>query len=284
MDVRLKIKQAYENLNKNQKRIADVFLHDAKVLTMSIGEIGRQSETSASTVTRFVRKFDFESLESFRIALAQSTPKSEGTVIDPIIKKGDSLSLINEKIAVMLSVSVMDTASLLDNKVVEQAICEIKKARRIYLFGVGASAVVAYDLTHKFNRAGFLSIFQWDTHIALEGLNYISDSDVLIAFSYSGQTKETLLALEIAKERGAKSFLVSRNQEKKLQKLSQIISIPSTEHLLRIGAITSMTSAMQVASVLFLGTIESMIDTVLTQRMLETAELVKEIKEEEWKK
>lgn len=281
MDVRLKIKQAYESLNKNQRRVANIFLHDSEVLTMSIAEIGKKSETSASTVTRFVRKFDFDSLEAFRIALAQSKVNIEKSVVDPIVKKGDSLSLINEKVAAMLSTSIMDTAALFDNACVGQAIQAIKKAQRIYLFGVGASGVVAYDLAHKFNRAGFLALFHWDTHIAIESLNYIKKEDVLIAFSYGGQTKETLLALEIAKNLGAKSFLVSRNQEEKLQRMSKIIPLPSTEHLVRVGAITSLASSMQIASILFLGTIEETIDTVLTKGILETAELVQEIKEKE---
>ncbi|MDR2977196.1 MAG: MurR/RpiR family transcriptional regulator [Streptococcaceae bacterium] len=279
VDIRLEIKQKYEMLNNNQKRIADVFLNDTNVLTLPIAEIGKLSHTSASAVTRFVRLFNFDSLESFRIALAQTSNTSKRGDIDPIIKSGDSLPEINEKVAALLMMTVSDTAALLNLECVQKAVDCIKKSRIIYLFGIGASGIAAYDLAHKFNRAGFLAIHHWDAHMTIEGLNYIGPEDVLLVFSYSGETKDAIHALQIAHKKKAKVFLISKNQNDNLKKMTdEIIVVPNREHLLRIGAISSLESSMQIGTVIYLACIENMIGKELTERMTETAALINEIK------
>ena len=279
MNIRMEIKQNYEALNQSQKRVADTFLRHPDVLTMSIAEIAAQSDTSASAITRFVRKFGYEGLDTFRIAMAQSSnaiASNEIIEIDPIVQKNDDLSTIIDKVAVMLSTTVSDTANFLDEKVIQEAISALKKARRIYLIGVGSSGVIAYDLAHKFNRAGFLALHSWDGHMVMENLAYLNEQDVVLSFSYSGETKEVLAALDIARERGAQSYIVTKNQSNEISKrVSGVIAIPTTEHLLRVGAIASFESSFQVATVLYLGVIEEMIGPKLTKRMKKTAENIK---------
>jgi DNA-binding MurR/RpiR family transcriptional regulator len=278
----MEIKQNYEALNQSQKRVADTFLRHPDVLTMSIAEIAAQSDTSASAITRFVRKFGYEGLDTFRIAMAQSSnaiASNDIIEIDPIVQKNDDLSTIIDKVAVMLSTTVSDTANFLDEKVIQEAISALKKARRIYLIGVGSSGVIAYDLAHKFNRAGFLALHSWDGHMVMENLAYLNEQDVVLSFSYSGETKEVLAALDIARERGAQSYIVTKNQSNEISKrVSGVIAIPTTEHLLRVGAIASFESSFQVATVLYLGVIEEMIGPKLTKRMKKTAENIKKIK------
>ncbi len=282
MNIRMEIKQNYEALNQSQKRVADTFLRHPDVLTMSIAEIAAQSDTSASAITRFVRKFGYEGLDTFRIAMAQSSnaiASNDIIEIDPIAQKNDDLSTIIDKVAVMLSTTVSDTANFLDEKVIQEAISALKKARRIYLIGVGSSGVIAYDLAHKFNRAGFLALHSWDGHMVMENLAYLNEQDVVLSFSYSGETKEVLAALDIARERGAQSYIVTKNQSNEISKrVSGVIAIPTTEHLLRVGAIASFESSFQVATVLYLGVIEEMIGPKLTKRMKKTAENIKKIK------
>ncbi|CEF50342.1 MurR/RpiR family transcriptional regulator [Lactococcus garvieae] len=282
MNIRMEIKQNYEALNQSQKRVAETFLRHPDVLTMSIAEIAAQSDTSASAITRFVRKFGYEGLDTFRIAMAQSSnaiASNDIIEIDPIVQKNDDLSTIIDKVAVMLSTTVSDTANFLDEKVIQEAISALKKARRIYLIGVGSSGVIAYDLAHKFNRAGFLALHSWDGHMVMENLAYLNEQDVVLSFSYSGETKEVLAALDIARERGAQSYIVTKNQSNEISKrVSGVIAIPTTEHLLRVGAIASFESSFQVATVLYLGVIEEMIGPKLTKRMKKTAENIKKIK------
>lgn len=116
--------------------------------------------------------------------------------------------------------------------------------------------------------------------MVMENLAYLNEQDVVLSFSYSGETKEVLAALDIARERGAQSYIVTKNQSNEISKrVSGVIAIPTTEHLLRVGAIASFESSFQVATVLYLGVIEEMIGPKLTKRMKKTAENIKKLNE-----
>ncbi|WP_211177226.1 MurR/RpiR family transcriptional regulator [Pseudonocardia acidicola] len=63
--------------------------------------------------------------------------------------------------------AIADTARILDRSALAEAVSATSAARRIDIFGVGASAVVALDLQQKLHRIGLIA-YQWsDTHAAL---------------------------------------------------------------------------------------------------------------------
>ena len=61
------------------------------------------------------------------------------------------------------------------------------KSGKIHLVGIASSLTTLY---HKFNRAGRQAIFNYDSHMMLEFLNYATAQDILITVSYSGLTKK----------------------------------------------------------------------------------------------
>src|SRR5699024_3229229 len=93
-----------------------------------------------------------------------------------------------------------DLLAFLDHQSIEKAVQLLRKAETVYLVGIGASSLTTYDLYHKFNRAGKKACFNFDAHMNLEFMNYSTVNDVVIAVSYSGLTKEVLLACEIAQK------------------------------------------------------------------------------------
>lgn len=82
-----------------------------------------------------------------------------------------------------------------------------------------------------------------------------TSKDVVIAFSYSGHTKEVNVAVEKAKEKGAKIITVTGNIKCKLRTLSDIsLVVPSVElNESRLAAIFSRYGQLFVVDVLFVG-------------------------------
>jgi DNA-binding MurR/RpiR family transcriptional regulator len=276
MDIFLKIKQAYSLLNERNRRIADVFLRDPSAVNYSINEIGKLSETSAATVTRFVRKFDFESYEQFRIALARGG--NQKNKIDLIVNRDDDIEGIKQKVQNLLETTARDTTAVLGNKEATQVVKALQEAGRIYLIGAGASSEAAYDFAHKMNRAGYQMVHNWDIHITIEMLHYISDKDVLLAYSYSGNTKEVRLACKLAMRKGAKVFLVTSSKDDELKTITTaILQQPTTEHLFRIGSISSAASAKQISTILFLGVLTGEPQEKIISDMKQTADYIKEL-------
>ncbi|MCB5951845.1 MurR/RpiR family transcriptional regulator [Enterococcus sp. BWT-B8] len=282
MDAVTLIKQKYKNFSKVNRRIADLILKNpSELLKMTASEIAMHSQTSPASVTRFARSIEYEGLDELKISIAASQGgENNKKNIDPIISKEDSVEQLCKKVTALVSTTLDELMYSLDKNEVEKAVKKIRKAREIYLVGIGASSLTTYDLYHKFNRAGKKAMFNFDPHMNLEFLNYSTEKDVLIAVSYSGLSKEVLLACEIAKTNQTPIIFITRNDGERIQKLSDILLlVPANEHLVRVGAISSISSSMAVGDILYLGFIQDHIDEDLAERMIGTNTLVSSLKE-----
>lgn len=283
MKVQRAIKKKYTGFSVVNKKIADYFLsHPQGVIQQTSSEIASAVGVSPASIVRFVKKIGFKGLDEVRVLLAtQQALKGDQKEIDPIIAVDDTLLDMSEKIKVLIKDTADDTFLDINFDILQIAIEKIRKARTVYLFGIGASSLPAYDLFHKLNRSGKQSSFVFDPHIGIEMLSYATAEDVVIAFSYSGDTKEILLACEYGKHQGANVIIVTRNHEEKIQKLAdQLLTVPNNEHLLRVGAISSMYSSMMIGTILYLGTIQDKIDSEIESRMKITREWVIPLKDE----
>ena len=91
---------------------------------------------------------------------------------------------------------------MLNVSILSQAVEEICAGRRIHLFGVGASGLLAMDFLYKSSRIGIPATYHADAHTNLATASLLGPEDIVIAISYSGETRETVLAAKAAKERG----------------------------------------------------------------------------------
>ena len=283
MDILAQVRKEYASLSTGNKKIADYLLHHPnEVVNQTAAEIAHSSQTSPASVVRFVKYFDFKGLQEFKMQLAvELADVGSQEEFDPIIASDDSISVLCNKMKLLIKDTAEDVFTTLDQKSLTNAIKITENANNIYLFGIGSSALVAYDLFHKLNRAGRKATFTFDSHIGIEMLNHASKKDVVIAVTYSGHTKEVLLACEYAKRKKAQIIIITRNNSEKLKKLAdEILLVPDNEHLLRVGAISSMYSSMIVGTTLYLGVIKEGIDDEITARMIMTKNWVNPLKEE----
>ena len=260
------IRQKYKDFSKVNKRIADYILKDpTRLLSLTANEIASNSETSPASVTRFSKQLGFDSWEELKLS---------------IVAADDSVDTICMKVESLLNATIEDLFYTVDKQALERAIAHVKKAEKIHLVGIGASSLTTYNLYHKFNRAGRQAIFNYDSHMMLEFLNYATAQDILITVSYSGLTKEALIACEIAKNRGATVIFITSNDGENVQSLSdEVLLVPNNEHLIRVGAISSIASSMAIGDVLYLGSIQDDLDTEIERNMIETSQLVSRLKE-----
>lgn len=282
MDAIKIIRQKYKNFSKVNRKIADYILKDPTlVLSLTANEIASNSGTSPASVTRFSKSLTFDSWEELKLSIAtkqgaEHAPKT----IDPIVAVDDSIDTLCAKVESLLNATIEDLFELVDKQALKRSIDVIKQAETVYLMGIGSSSLTAYDLYHKFNRAGKKAVFNYDVHMQFEFLNYSKPGDVLIAISYSGMSKEVLIACEIAQKNQTKIIFITRNESERITKLSdEVLLVPANEHLLRVGAIASIASTMAVGDVLYLGSIQDDLDTTIEKNMMDTRKLVEKLKE-----
>lgn len=58
----------------------------------------------------------------------------------------------------------------------------------------------------------------------------------------------------------------------------EVLLVPNNEHLIRVGAISSIASSMAIGDVLYLGSIQDDLDTEIERNMIETSQLVSRLK------
>ncbi|WP_428412650.1 MurR/RpiR family transcriptional regulator [Pararhizobium sp.] len=235
-----------------EKRVIELLLSIAEydVAGLPSSEIARRTGTSRSTVDRLCKRLGYSGLKELRRALLQESRGMQGPVSnDPVsdaIAHSDSLTEIAYKVFHSASVRALRFADLLSHSTdLDRLVNAIRDAKSIQVFGVGASAVVALDLHQRLMRLGIRISFSEDHHNQIVGASLMETGDLAIAISYSGRTRPTVHAAQIAKARGATLASVLGVSSSPLQEISDIpIVTPPGINL--FGADAVMTRALEI--------------------------------------
>lgn len=254
MDIVLQIKEEYRKFTKSEKKVADYFIENYKdAINESIQSIAATTDTSPATVIRFVKALKFDGLQQLKLAIAADMDSQKPDITDEIIHPKDGLCEIVEKNKRNLVKSIEKLYALMDIDLIEKSIDAIDLAKKVYLFGVGASGIVCYDINYKLSRIGKDVVFNNDIHLQLVNLNFITKEDACVCVSYSGNTKETVLVAEIAKKAGAKTVGICCYGKNELSKICDItLRVPHDERELRLGAISSRNTTLTLLDTIYL--------------------------------
>lgn len=255
MSLFVKINEVKEQLTNSEKKIANyVLANPEKVYNLSTYDLAKFSKTSPSSVVRFCQRMGFNGFQEFKIELVKNTTKLENNekIVYEDVTVDDSIKEVIDKIALENITSIKKTKKLLDSKEMEKAIKALEKAENIYIFGVGASGIVAMDLQYKLMRINRNAIFYLDSHTQISSSVHISKDDVAIGISYSGETLEVLKSVKKAKEEGATTISITKYGDNPIGNLADIkLYVGNIEKNLRLGAISSRIAQLTVIDMLF---------------------------------
>ena len=280
MDIVLRIKEEYSKLTKSEQRVADYFITNYKeAINESTQSIALITNTSPATVIRFVKTMKFEGIQQLKLALAADIDSDRKYICDEIIHQKDGLEEIIEKNKRNIVNSIEKLYALMDMDLMKKAIDAIDSARKIYLFGVGASGIVCYDINYKLSRIGKDVVFNNDIHLQLVNLNFIKKEDTCVCISYSGNTRETVLVAEIAKKAGAKTVGICCYGKNELSNICDItLRVPQDERELRLGAISSRNTTLTLLDMIYLAITHRHYPDVL-QDIESTRDLIKKLRD-----
>ena len=280
MDIVLRIKEEYRKLTKSEKKVANYFIDNYKdAINESTQSIAVATDTSPATVIRFVKTLKFDGLQQLKLAIAADMDSQKPDITDEIIHQKDGLSEIVEKNKRNLINSIERLYALMDLELIEKSVDAIDSAKKVYLFGVGASGIVCYDINYKLSRIGKNVVFNNDIHLQLVNLNFITKEDACVCVSYSGNTKETVLVAEIAKKAGAKTVGICCYGRNELSKICDItLRVPHDERELRLGAISSRNTTLTLLDTIYLAITHRHYPDVLND-IESTRDLIKKLRD-----
>ncbi|MER7079078.1 transcriptional regulator, RpiR family [Saccharopolyspora kobensis] len=260
----VKIRSLLPGLARAEQRVANIVLADpASISRRSITEVAEAAGTSETTVTRFCKAIGVGGYPDLRIALAADTARTStrDRELGSDIAPDDDLRQIIEKVGYADAKAVEETAEQLDAAVLEPLVEDVAQARRIDVYGVGASAFVALDLQQKLHRIG-LTCFAWsDTHNALTSAAVLREGDVAIGISHTGATAETVEALREARRRGATTAALTNFARSPITEVADhVLTTAVRETTYRSGAMASRIGQLTVIDCLFIGVAQRHLD------------------------
>ena len=243
------------SLSPAEDRVAEQVLADARAAAaLTISELAVAANTSETTVLRFCKRLGLPGYPQLRLALAEESaqPRVSAAKTSDISSK-DSIDDIIAKVSFADASAVEETAQQLDREALTQAAAAIAGAKRVDIYGIGASAIVGIDLQQKLHRIGAMA-FAWnDPHIALTSATLLARKDVAIGISHSGTTKETIEALEAARNRGATTIAITNFPLSRLASIADLVlTTAARETSLRSGATASRIAALTVVDCLYI--------------------------------
>lgn len=249
-----KIKEGFNSFTNTEKKLANYILKNKEeVVNLSAQELSDKADISPAAVVRFSKTLGYKGFTALKVDLAKDRDERENDT-SVIISEDDSINDIIRKVKVSNTSSIDETIGLLNVDTINNIVEAMVNAKRIYLFGIGASGIVAMDLQQKLLRINKNSLYQMDPHTQISSSVHITNEDVAIGISYSGETKEVNTPLKIARENGAKTIAITRYNKNSLSKIADYtVYLPNDEKELRVGAITSRIDALTIVDILYLG-------------------------------
>lgn len=243
-----------QKLRKSEIKVAEYVLqHPNEVVHYSISELADLVGVSDPTVIRFCRGIGFKGFQNFKIFLAQSVIPMVRTIHEAVDGNEDVPDLV-KKVFESNANAILSTLSTLDHPVLERMIETFSQADKLLFFGLGGSAVIAMDAYHKFFRVGIHCEYFTDSHMAIMAASMMKPSQVFVAISHSGATRDVVKALEVAKQAGAVTVaIVSHEKTPVARAADAVLTVASSESHYRFEPMSSMNAQMSVIDVLAVG-------------------------------
>lgn len=246
----LNIKVLYDDMGKAEKKVADwILAHPNELLPLSIVELAEKSESSEATIVRFSKRLGFSGYQELKISLAKETNTN---IVNAHMTEDDTAFEIYEKVCNDIYYSLESTKKVLDPETLQKASEAIMAAGKIVIMGLGNSAAVALDASHKLLRIGCNAYAYTDNHMQVIAASHLKEGDVAIGISHSGSSKDIIEALQAAREHGAVTICITNKGKSPIQKQSDLILYTSSEETkYNILALTSRIAQLSIVDTLY---------------------------------
>ena len=257
------VRRSLPSLTASERRIAEEILDDAAAAAgLAITELAARCDTSVSTVARFAQSLGYSGYRELRAEISRAVTLAEAqrdrfglesTAIDP----DDPVSAVAAKIGRQQVDAIERTMRMVDDAAIDRVAAAIVAARRIDVLGQGASSLTAQDLQQKLVRIGLSASHSADPHLALTAASLCTADDVVIAFSHSGATVETIRTAGVARGAGALTVAVTNEPASPLVDAVEIALIThADESPFRMAAMSSRIAQLTLIDVLFVRVVQ----------------------------
>jgi len=223
---------SFPGLTKKQKEVARFTLdNDHFVAFASVAEVAQKVGVSTATVVRFCQALGYEGYPHLQAAIRQTFPhfttriqRLEARLPFPL-PEGDLLARV---CAADIS-NIKRTMESVDPETFETAVSEIGRATSILVVGEGLSAPPALFFAHSLKVMGFpvQAMTTGGAPLSLE-VSTLKPGDLLVGIGLWRYSRETVEAMQRAKEIGIKGIAITDSEVSPLAQLADYAFVAST--------------------------------------------------------
>ncbi|WP_377887619.1 MurR/RpiR family transcriptional regulator [Alkalihalobacillus sp. R86527] len=251
----ISIHESMASLKPSERKVAEYIVNrPEEVINLSIQKLAHRTEVSEATIIRLSRTLNYKGFQELKLRIAGDLAKKQSSNSYQEISIDGTVDSFIANISNNNIQSINDTLSVLSRDEVEKAIEVLGKARKIALYGIGASGLIAQDFKQKLSRINRWceAAVDYDSQGTISA--NLSEEDVVFGISYSGQTNDIIQSLNIAKENGATVITLTKYGANPVSKLADIkLFTSSLEKSIRSGAMSSRISQLNVIDILYVG-------------------------------
>jgi len=248
------ISDALPRLKGTTQKIAEYILnHPQETINLTITELGERVGVSEASVVRFAQTLGYSGFHALKIRLAEDIV-SPGLIVHEDIKPDDKPTTAVQKAMMVGLRSLEDTLHILDMDVLEATIKALCEADQIVLFASGNSIPIAMDLNFRLTKIGLSSRFSIDPTMQEMYASLMTPKDAAIGISHTGSSKDTVYALELAKQRGARTIGITNHSDAPLTRHADLCLFTATRlNHFREERVDSNLATLALTEALFVG-------------------------------
>lgn len=190
--------------------------------TTALKRVADDAGVSEAMVIKIAKKLGFEGFRDFRSGIADYNRLPTAELHQELLPDDTGVEVAQKVFRTSIH-ALEETLSILDPEAFERAADLIFHARQRDLYGIGGSAQIARDVSHKFLRIGVRTSVFDDAHMMLMSAALLGEGDVAVAFSHSGATTAVIEPLELARRRGARTIALTNYATSPLASIADVV-------------------------------------------------------------
>ena len=228
------IRSQHESLSPSQRKVAEFLLHGGiNVMHYTITEIAQRVGVNSSTVVRTAQSLGFDGFPELQSLLrrqflsqakvAQRMQVGSQHLLDSFGEDNQREEHLFSRILRDEIQGVIDLPQHVPSNLFDKAVDMIDHAKHVYIIGLGASFPIAL------NFGIFLRYIRPNSTVLTPGIDPIpaqliplTSDDLVFSICFARYTRETLMVMDVAKQRKASVITVTDTQVSPAAKRSDI--------------------------------------------------------------
>ena len=223
------LRQRFSTLTALEARVISVILSQCTIDDRTLLKVvADETHVSKAMVVKIAKKLGFDGFRSLRGALAKHNRLPLAKVRQELSDQPTVRALAENARGASLK-ALEEVYSLVSFENLGQAAQLLYAARQRDFYGLGGSAQLARDAVCKFLRIGLRGSAFDDGLMMLMSASLLQKGDVVVAFSYSGQTLIVLEAARQARKNGAQVIAITNCPDSRLTQVAHVVLCATAE-------------------------------------------------------